>query len=90
MRRDKRGKNGSTTISHLHSRGRTSIRGNLKGHTPALIALAGERLDGRARGLSFCARRNSIEGRPFESAHADISFIKEKHRIWKDIHARNL
>lgn len=30
VRCDKRGKNGSTTISHLHSRGRTSIRGNLK------------------------------------------------------------
>lgn len=36
------GKNGSTTISHLHSRGRTSIRGNLKA-SPALIALSRRR-----------------------------------------------
>jgi len=60
VRCDKRGKNGLTTISHLHSRGRTSIRSKLKAGM-ALIALVGKRPDGRVRGLSFRVRRNSIE-----------------------------
>lgn len=91
VRRDKRGKKWVNHYFAFAFAGSDIDSRQPEGaHPPALIALAGERLDGRARGLSFCARRNSIEGRPFESAHADISFIKEKHRIRKNIHARNL
>lgn len=83
VRRDKRGKKWVNHYFAFAFAGSDIDSRQPEGIPRSHRSLAGERSDGRAHSLSFCARRNSTRGTGPLKAHTDISFIKEntrKHR----------